>query len=126
MSSVAIEAKLVFPFGTRLSKESGEKWASPQEYAELSIEPESEVITCFLSLARRHVHENGRRSIARAGDVATGRLRSLGDRVNSSAKQYLEIAHELSHYSAQLPIGRSEPFHHQQVLYFELKYSHCR
>jgi hypothetical protein len=30
-------------------KESGEKWASPQEYAELSIEPESEVITCFSS-----------------------------------------------------------------------------
>src|SRR5437899_1085007 len=87
---------------------------------------ESEVITCFLSLARRHVHENARRSIARAGDVATGRLPSLGDRVNSSAKQYLEIAHELSHYSTQLPIGRSEPLHHQQVLYFELKYSHCR
>ena len=93
------------------------KWPLAQEYAELSIEPESEVTTCLSSLAR---------TIARAADVATGRLPSLGDRVNSSAKQYLEIAHELSHYSPQLPIGRSEPLHHQQVLYFELQYSHCR
>jgi hypothetical protein len=102
------------------------KWASPQERAAISIEPESEVTTCCLSLARRHVRENAARTIARAADVATGRLPSLGDRVNSSAKQCLEIAHELSHYSTQLPIGRSEPFPHQQVLYFELKYSHCR
>src|SRR6202035_695447 len=94
--------------------------------AQLLIEPESEVATCFLSLARRHVHENARRTIARAAHVATGRLPSLGDRVNTSAKQFLEIVHELSHYSTQLPIGRSEPFHHRQVLYFELKYSHCR
>ena len=97
-----------------------------QEYAELSYEPESEVTTCFLSLARRHVHENARRTIARAPDIATGRLPSLGDHVNSSAKQYLAIAHELSHCSTQRPIGRSEPFHHQQVLYFEPKHSHSR
>src|SRR5690349_5803944 len=102
------------------------KWASPQKYAELSIEPESEVTTCFLPLSRRHVRKNVRRTIARAADVGTGRLPSLGDPVNSSPEQYLEIAHELSRSSTQIPIGRSEPFHHQQVLYFELKYSHCR
>jgi hypothetical protein len=90
------------------------RWASPHEYAEQSFEPESEVTTCVLSLARRDVHENARRTIVLAADVATGRLPSLGDRVNSSAKQYLEIAHELSHDSTQLPIGRSEPFHHQK------------
>jgi hypothetical protein len=31
------------------------KWASPKECAQLLIEPESVVTTCFLSLARRHV-----------------------------------------------------------------------
>ena len=62
------------------------KWASPQERAAISIEPESEVTTCCLSLARRHVRENAARTIARAADVATGRLPSLGDRVNRSAQ----------------------------------------
>jgi hypothetical protein len=90
------------------------KWASPQEYAELSIEQNRKSLPAF---CRSHVAMSMKTLVGALrvhGDVATGRLPSLGDRVNSSAKQYLEIAHELSHDSTQLPIGRSEPFHHQK------------
>src|SRR5580693_10640753 len=58
--------------------------------------------------------------------AATGRLRSLGDRANTGATQFLEIASELPHYSNRSSNDGTAGYGWQDLLCCGQKHSRCR